>query len=327
MDEEQPKSIDETLSEEFDKLTAAEEVTDTETDTETEEETVEAPEESVEETDTKEPEEPDLDDEYKHPPTTWRAEAKSKWADVPNWLKEEVHKREKDSLNGVTSLKEKAQYADRLSQTIQPYQPLLSSMGVTPENAVRDALNLAHSLKTGSPREKAQLLRNIAQQYEVDLSQVTTEPSEIEKALTPYQQELNRLRQQIFQQQTSQKQQQYTAAEQEVRNFAAATDEKGSLRHPYFENVRQDMQFLIEADRATTLEEAYEKACWANPEIRPLLQDQQIKKAEEQRRVAKAQKANQNKVEPTQSEDLKTAPKGSIDETLSEAYDRLTAEG
>jgi hypothetical protein len=46
-------------------------------------------------------------------------------------------------------------------------------------------------------------------------------------------------------------------------------------KNQFFENVRQDMTRLLQADAANSLEDAYDKACWANPEIRNLLIKQQ----------------------------------------------------
>lgn len=46
-------------------------------------------------------------------------------------------------------------------------------------------------------------------------------------------------------------------------------------KNQFFENVRKDMVRLLQADAAESLEDAYDKACWANPEIRNLLIKQQ----------------------------------------------------
>jgi hypothetical protein len=49
----------------------------------------------------------------------------------------------------------------------------------------------------------------------------------------------------------------------------------GDPKNQFFENVRQDMTRLLQAGAADTLEDAYDKACWANAEIRNLLIKQQ----------------------------------------------------
>lgn len=46
-------------------------------------------------------------------------------------------------------------------------------------------------------------------------------------------------------------------------------------KNQFFENVRTDMTRLLQAGAAESLEDAYDKACWANPEIRNLLIKQQ----------------------------------------------------
>ncbi len=46
-------------------------------------------------------------------------------------------------------------------------------------------------------------------------------------------------------------------------------------KNQFFENVRTDMKRLLEAGAAESLDDAYDKACWTNPEIRGLLIKQQ----------------------------------------------------
>jgi hypothetical protein len=46
---------------------------------------------------------------------------------------------------------------------------------------------------------------------------------------------------------------------------------KTDPNNKYFENVRQDMFMLVNSGKAATVEEAYEAACWLNPEIRSMM--------------------------------------------------------
>ncbi len=46
----------------------------------------------------------------------------------------------------------------------------------------------------------------------------------------------------------------------------------------YFDNVKDDVAFYLSNGSAKTLAEAYERAIWANPEIRPLLMQEQADK-------------------------------------------------
>lgn len=353
-----PKSIDETLSELYDELT--EEETEEEVEEESEEETEEEVEETEEEDEGDESDsdddsgtdspdsddepdpEPDavdeIEEENKNPPTTWTAEAKSKWKDLPPWAKREVHKRERDAINGVNNLKEKASFADRLQRTVLPYQPLLNSLGVTPERALNDALNLAHSLKTGTPAEKANIIRSIAQQYGVDLGQVRQEaPNEVARYIQPLQNEIAQIRRERDLQREQQRQLEESRAIEEanrlINEFAKETDENGELSHPYFHNVLDDMEKYIKDGRATTLKDAYDKAVWADPSIRQILQtkkqaENEAKQRErEQKRLDKAKKSARNNLSKKGLPDAQVKPRRSIEETLSETYDRLHAEG
>jgi hypothetical protein len=60
----------------------------------------------------------------------------------------------------------------------------------------------------------------------------------------------------------------------------------------YFENVRQDMAQLIRTGQANDLDEAYDKACWMNPQIRDLLIKERAAPQEAQARVSAARRAS-----------------------------------
>src|SRR5690606_34903978 len=57
----------------------------------------------------------------------------------------------------------------------------------------------------------------------------------------------------------------------QIDAFRGATNPDGSLKHLYFDNVRPLMATLMQSGQATTLEDAYEIAIHAHPEVRKLL--------------------------------------------------------
>lgn len=71
-----------------------------------------------------------------------------------------------------------------------------------------------------------------------------------------------------------------------ISQFAQSVDAQGNAAHPYFEDVRLDMKPIVmhlgemhpTATPAQLLEEAYNRACWANPSVRALIQSEQTKK-------------------------------------------------
>jgi hypothetical protein len=96
-------------------------------------------------------------------------------------------------------------------------------------------------------------------------------------------------------------QQQPSLTAEQVREITLRTQEEQRMasevgtffqdpQYPFAENVRSAMSVLIKAGEADTLQEAYERAVWANPETRSLLIKQQ-REEEEARRAAEAREA------------------------------------
>lgn len=337
--------LDESMDEIFDEIEKeddveeVEEVEDVEEADEPEEESEEAAPEAVKAADTakqveKEPEE-ELEPRLNVPPTTWTAEAKSKYNALPSWAKKEIHKREEDAIRGVTNLKEKAGYGDRLSKAVQPYQALLNAKGLDTERAVQGMLNTYYQLETAQPQQRALLIRELAGRYGVDLTQIKPDPEadRLNSVINPLYQQISQLQQHIQGQQQSTERQKLDEANRLIEDFAGKTDERGQPVYPYFHNVSDVMSDFIEKGRATTLEQAYEMAVYADPTIRSLIVSEQTKREDEKRkaeakaRADKARKANKLNVTRKGSHDTRQpSPTGSLEDTLNSTYERLAAQ-
>jgi hypothetical protein len=64
-------------------------------------------------------------------------------------------------------------------------------------------------------------------------------------------------------------QQHAAGAQTDIERFAS------DPKHMFFDNVRGEMSFLLQSGKAVSLGDAYDKACWADKEIRELLIKQQ----------------------------------------------------
>lgn len=81
------------------------------------------------------------------------------------------------------------------------------------------------------------------------------------------------------------------SAAQELQAFESAVDEHGQPRYPFLQEVRTDMARMMHGGMAGTLEEAYDRAVFANRDTRmKLLESQEITRrtAEESRRAQEA---------------------------------------
>lgn len=270
---------------------------------------------------------PPQDKTLVNPPITWKAKAKAEWNKIPDTVKREIRRREQDALDGLKQYKEAAAIGERLSKTIQPYHAMLTARNTTPENAVREALDLAYKLSTGTPQQRGAILRHVAQHYGADLTAPSPEQDKTAQALQPLVSKIQQLEQALQHSQMSERQRQTQTLEQQVSEFAAATDETGALKYPYFEEVRDLMATYLESGRAKNLAQAYKQAVKADPEISQLVQSEQTtaekKRNDELQRQEKARKNQQVNFQRKPASAAKTAPEGTMRDTIQATYERL----
>jgi len=313
----------------------AEEVVDEVAEEVVEEVTAEVTEEVVaEEEGVEEPEEPKEPEKpvvaKSNAPASWRPAAKSKWESLDPEVQAEILKREEDTARGVTPLKEKATFGDRLSQAAAPYMPMIQAKGATLEQFITGQGNTMYGLQYGTQEQKVSILRGMAQMAGIDLARIPP-PSEIERQLSPYMQKITTLEQQIAAQRNEVASAEEAKINQALTSFENELDASGNIKHPYFHNVETEMIAIIPIIRqnnpsfsyAEVLQQAYDNSIWTNPDTRKLIQVQQDKAAEAERKrkakeiADKAKKANKvnlpkkGQQNSTQAEDL-----GSIDETI-----------
>ena len=189
------------------------------------------------------------------PPPGWSVQAKQAFHELPDAVKQAVAQRETEINNGFAKLQE--------FKALEPYAQQAQQSGKQlPE--VLDAYIAAENYLESDPVNGVKWLMT---QYGVTPEQLGAVQSEgdqnpVNAALDPIVQELNALKRTVLTQQHTAQQQTITEAQSQIDAFAA------DPAHPYFENVKQSMGALINAGQAADLKDAYEKACWLNPDIR-----------------------------------------------------------
>lgn len=209
----------------------------------------------------------------KRAPNTWRKEAAAQWATLPDQIKDEILKRESDARNGIQTYKQAADMGRTFEEAAKPFQRQFEELGVTPVQAFQHLLAADHKLRYSSPQEKAQYFSELARTYGIDLQQVQPLPP-IPPEMLEMQRELAQLRQ--AQERVTQQQQQ--ALGTEIEQFAEA--------HEHFEIVKPAMAVLLQNGQAANLQDAYEKAIWADPSIRSQMLQQQAEQERKQAQTA-----------------------------------------
>ncbi len=244
-------------------------------------------------------------------PTTWRKEAAAKWAEIPDDIKDEILKRENDARSGIQAYKSDADMARAFREVSKPFERTLQELNVSPVQAYQYLMAADARLRYSAPQEKARYFSELARAYGIDLTQVQPLP-----AHPPEYQHLQQEVRTLRQQQEQWMKQQNESLLNEIQSFAES--------HEHLEAVRPAMAVLLQNGQAKDLQDAYDKATWADPEIRALLlqkQQSEASKRVESQALAQRQKAAAVSVKgSTPASGSGSGPKGSLRAELEAAW-------
>lgn len=179
----------------------------------------------------------------------------------------------------------------------------LEKDGITDPEVWVKALAYFDSALENHPQET---LRYLAQAYNVNLAAAPDNRvlAEISSRLQQIEQNLAFLQQVLVIKEQK-------AEQQAFANFADARDDEGNLLHPYFEQVKNEMLFLLNGNAAADFDKAYEQALWMNPQTRAVMiakqSAQQVRElAEEAERAKEAGFAPEGKLSRDDFKNLST---------------------
>lgn len=216
-----------------------------------------------------------------NPPSSWTAEAKAEFSKLNPVIQKEVLKRESDFHKGVEQYRESANYAQAIRSVIAPYENTIKQVGVTPDVAIRELFKKDAELRHPDENVRRAAIYQLAKHAGIDLSQGM---QQVDPNILRMHQQLAEREQQLHQLKTSQEQRE----QQELNSFL----EQSKQGKEHFDTVRNEMAALLQAGTAANIDQAYEMAIWARPELRQaLLAKQQGERKAEQVKVAQAAKA------------------------------------
>jgi hypothetical protein len=250
------------------------------------------------------------------PPSSWTAAGKAEWAKLPEGVRQEVLKREADFHKGVEQYRAQANFAQVVHKAIAPYENTLRQLNIAPDVAINSLLSADHKLRHGSPAEKLQNFAQLAQMYGIDLSQGLPQAQQIDPNTQYLQQQLQQTQQQL----------QHLSASQAQREQAELNSmiEQAKQGKEHFDVVRKEMAALLEAGTAKDINQAYDMAVWARPDLRANL----LAKQQEEQRAAQAKIAQQAKAAavtnvPRRGTLPAQRPVGTMDETIKATLDAI----
>ncbi|HLK26450.1 MAG TPA: hypothetical protein VKT30_17470 [Caulobacteraceae bacterium] len=220
------------------------------------------------------------------PPISWSPTAKARFSTLDPAIQQEVLRREQDIESGQAQWRQQGERLNRLDAVIAPHMDRIRLQGLDEARAI-EALFTAQTMLE---RDPVNALGYLARQYGVNpasLGRVPKRPAD-----APVHSALQQLTRQVRALQGTLAAQQQTADAAEAgRREAEIAAFRADPAHPHLDDVAADMAALLRSGRAATLKDAYDKAVWANPEIRALLlsqQESERRAADEAARRAKA---------------------------------------
>lgn len=263
-------------------------------------------------------------------PKTWSKEAIADWATVSPRAQQEILKREEDMMRGIAQYKGAAELGQSYDKVVEPYRAALEADNIDPVQMFQSFSANHYLLSRGTPQQKVELAANLLSGYQIPLPELLeymadnlSEPTDpkvaaLERRLEAFETSARRT--------TNAAQEQQTARViGEVEAFAA------DPAHLYFNELATDIGKLFESGLATTLEEAYDKAVFANPvtrqkEIERLTAaNQSTADTAEQARKDKIARSTADSVTLTPKQRNGTVPIGSLDDTLAETMASISS--
>ena len=229
-------------------------------------------------------------------PSSWKKDYEEHWGKLDPTLQDYIQQREADYAKGVSTYKNQWDMAAPIMETVRQFEPLLQHHGVAPQQWISQLGNAHAKLVMGSPEQKLETFAQLANDYGVNLGQLTGQ-SGYDPQFSQLAQELNQIKNQWSSFQSQQEMMEQTQLQSEIASFK---DDK-----PYFEEVRETMAGLLQNGMANDLQSAYDKAIRLNDDVFQKVQSQQTGKSEAAQRekvaAAKAKVLSPKSTTPTAS--------------------------
>jgi hypothetical protein len=201
---------------------------------------------------------------HTRPPSSWTPAAREDWAKIPEHLQKEITRREEAQANGARQLHEQYSHAKAFVERVK--EPMLEAIGQNgdPVQHVLSMMAVEKTLRTAPMPQKFNQLMAMADQFGIPLREIINASVGEEVLRSPQQaaipdavsRELAEIRQ--WREQSEQQ-----VVDMEVNQYGQSLE--------FFEDARHMMADYIEKGIATDLQQAYDMAIWANPQVREVL--------------------------------------------------------
>lgn len=238
------------------------------------------------------------------PPERWSPEDKAKFSALPREAQEIVAERykgmEADYTRKTQEVAETRKSIEPVLGEFQRLDPLLKSMGYTPQQFIAESGQVASNLLSGNPNQRAEAIAYLVQHRQVPIPELLqalgisprADGTSLDPAVLQLHQTVNGLQQQLRQIGEQRKTDETQRAQAEFDALGQIKDESGQPKFPHFERVAKTMIQLVATNQADTWDSAYAKSVRLDDEL-----FKQTVETERNRVSADAEKARLDAVE------------------------------
>ena len=188
------------------------------------------------------------------PPASLSADDLSRWATLPREAQQIV-------AQEAAKAAETARALEPVQSVLKQYEPLYAARGIAAPQALASLFEAQRMLET----RPAEAIAVLARQYGVPFPQAGGNPSQPQDEIAQLVAHVRSLEAKIAEREQVAEQTLARETDSVIRAFAMKPENK------HFPAVRHDMGERIKANPELSLEEAYDRACWADPAIRKQL--------------------------------------------------------
>lgn len=217
-------------------------------------------------------------------PKSWPKDMHEHWKTTPKEVREYWAVREKQMLEGLSQYKGDADYGRDIQKTIAPYKAIISAQGLSERDAIHSLLNAHYRLTVAPPSQKQQLIQMLAKSYGVDLGDAQRASVAPDNAMMALIDDMHSIKADIARRHAMEIENERKNSISTVERFA------NDPNNVYFNDVADDIAIMLRANPGLKLEDAYDKAVWANPVTRQR-EESRIQKEREAYRAKQAQEA------------------------------------
>lgn len=267
------------------------------------------------------------------PPVSWKPAMRDRWATLPQEVKEEVLRRERDITQGLQTAADARKFHEDFTKIAAPYQQYLAAhANGNPLGAFGDYLKTATLLRTGSPVERANAVAMAIQEYAVDVTLLDTALAAVLRGQRPAAPQGQQGQRQEFKDPRvdailAERDAEFQAqVSTELQTFA--DDPKNEFFHDVKGEVADWLEWAANRNQKMTIKQAYDKACLANPSVQAVIEQRknETTAANATSRVAAARHAA-GSVAPGLAPQAPANPntgKGTMADDIAAAIDKLS---